>query len=697
MKNTISASVPRFDADKKLSGEAVYIGDMVLEGMLHARTVRSDRAHARIKSMHLPELPEGYFAVSKDDITGKNHMQSVVSDHPLFADEEVFYIGQPLLLIVGPDKETTASLATRVKIDYEDLPAITEMEEAIEQNETHVSYHYDKGNPEQAFRESKNIISETFFTGAPDQLYLETNGVIACWENNRMTIYGSMQCPFFVKNAVAEATHLDADQIRVIQVVTGGAFGGKEEFPSLLAAQAATASYKSGKPVRLLLDRKEDLETSTKRHPAKMKYRAAINEKQEITALDIDISFDGGAFATISPVVLQRGMFTATGVYAFPNIRVKGKVMKTHKVPSGAFRGFGAPQVLFAMEQLMNRISQKLNRPSLELKKKSLNKTGDPTATGGKMWSDIKVNEVIEKVIRMSGYLHKKENPGKNRGIGLSLFLHGCGFTGKGEVDISGKVILKKKNEKVSIYTSNVEMGQGPSTTLVKIVSQSLDIPETDISFETQDTDRVPNSGPTVASRTAMIIGGLVKKACNRLREKWHLPEAEVKEVYQHPGYVRWDNKTFKGDAYPVYSWGANIAEVEADPVTCEVHVKKLWGVYDIGVALDEDIIRGQMQGGMIQGLGYALMEKMEHRDGKLLQLNLTDYTIPTVMDTPEIVCDFVENPYEFGPFGAKCAGELPLNGIAPAIAEAAEQALSIKVNRIPMTPEYLKTQQHED
>ncbi len=297
----------------------------------------------------------------------------------------------------------------------------------------------------------------------------------------------------------------------------------------------------------------------------------------------------------------------------------------------------------------------------------------------------------------MSGYLHKKENPGKNRGIGLSLFLHGCGFTGKGEVDISGKVILKKKNEKVSIYTSNVEMGQGPSTTLVKIVSQSLDIPETDISFEPQDTDRVPNSGPTVASRTAMIIGGLVKKACNRLREKWHLPEAEVKEVYQHPGYVRWDNKTFKGDAYPVYSWGANIAEVEADPVTCEVHVKKLWGVYDIGVALDEDIIRGQMQGGMIQGLGYALMEKMEHRDGKLLQLNLTDYTIPTVMDTPEIVCDFVENPYEFGPFGAKCAGELPLNGIAPAIAEAAEQALSIKVNRIPMTPEYLKTQQHED
>lgn len=697
MENKISTSIPRFDASKKLSGEAVYIGDMVLDGMLHARTLRSEKAHARIISIELPELPEGYFAITKKDVPGENHMQSVVSDHPLFADKEVFYIGQPLLLMIGPDKEKTASLASQVKVRYEDLPSITNMEEAIRKNKTHVSYQYDKGNPEGAFRESKNIISETFYTGRPDQLYLETNGVIAKWENERMTVYGSMQCPFFVKNAVAEATGLAPDQIRVMQTVTGGAFGGKEEYPSLLAAQAAIASLKTGKPVRLILDRKEDLEASTKRHPAKMKYRAAINAKQEITAIDIDISFDGGAFATISPVVLQRGMFTATGVYNFPHIRVKGRVVDTHKVPSGAFRGFGAPQVLFAMEQMMLRISNRLNQNTLNFKKKHLIKTGDTTATGGKMWSDIKINEVIEKITGMSDYNHKKAKHGKNRGIGISLFLHGCGFTGRGEVDISGEVILKKKNENISIYTSNVEMGQGASTTLRKIVAQSLQIPEAKVSFEPQDTDRVPNSGPTVASRTAMIIGGLVKKACNQLLEKWHLPDVEVKEVYQHPGYVNWDNKTFRGDAYPVYSWGANVAEVEADPVTCEIDVKKLWGVYDIGVALDEDIIRGQMQGGMIQGLGYALMEKMEHLQGKLQQLNLTDYTIPTTMDTPEMECDFVENPYEFGPFGAKCAGELPLNGIAPAVAEAVEQALGLKVNQIPVSPEYLKERQHED
>jgi len=297
----------------------------------------------------------------------------------------------------------------------------------------------------------------------------------------------------------------------------------------------------------------------------------------------------------------------------------------------------------------------------------------------------------------MSNYEQTKTNPGKNRGIGISLFLHGCGFTGKGEVDISGEVILKKRGNKVSILTSNVEMGQGASTTLIKIVAHSLSIPEKDVDFVKQDTDAVPDSGPTVASRTAMIIGGLVKKASNKLLDRWEQEETEVKEVYKHPEYVTWNNDTFQGDAYPVYSWGANVAEVEADPVTCEVEVKKLWGVYDIGVALDEDIIRGQMQGGMVQGLGYAYLEKLTSRKGKFNQVNLTDYTIPTSVDVPEIECDFVENPYEFGPYGAKCAGELPLSGVAPALAEAVEQALGMEVRKIPMTPEYLKARKDED
>lgn len=697
MGKTISTSIPRLDADKKISGQAEYIADMVLDDFVHARTVRSEKARAGIKAIHLPELPEGYAVIDESDIPGNNRMQTVVSDHPLFAEDEVHYIGQPILLITGPSREKTTELASKVKIEYRELTAVTDMEEANAKNESHVEYNYSKGNPDAVFDNASKTIIDEYSTGQPEHLYLETNGVIATYQNDRITIYGSVQCPYFVKNAVVEATGLAPEQIQVIQTVTGGAFGGKEEYPSLLAAQAATASMKTGKPVRLILDRKEDIEATTKRHPALLRYKASLNSENEITGIDIDITFDGGAYSTISPVVLQRAMFTATGVYAFPSLRVTGRVVKTNKTPSGAFRGFGSPQVLFGIEQFMNRLAAEAGISGLALKKQYLLQKGDATSTGGKMWSDVKIREVTDKILARSGYEQKKDNPGKNRGIGISLFIHGCGFTGKGEVDISGEVILKKKGNKVSILTSNVEMGQGASTTLIKIVAHSLSIPESDVDFVKQDTDAIPNSGPTVASRTAMIIGGLVKKASNKLLDKWDQEEAEVKEVYKHPDYVTWDNDTFHGDAYPVYSWGANVAEVEADPVTCEVEVKKLWGVYDIGVALDEDIIRGQMQGGMVQGLGYAYLEKLTNQRGKLDQLNLTDYTIPTSVDVPEIECDFVENPYEFGPYGAKCAGELPLSGVAPAMAEAVEQALGLEVRQAPMTPEYLKAKKNED
>ena len=696
MGEKISSSIPRLDAEKKISGKAEYLADLRMDNLIHARTVRSSKAHARIEAIHLPELPEGYVVVGKEDITGNNRMQTVVSDHPIFAEGEVNYIGQPILLITGPSKEKTAELASQVKIEYRELSPITTIEEAVEKKEHHVVYDYSKGDPEKAFANASKIITDEFHTGRPEHLYLETNGVVAKYHNEKITIYGSIQCPYFVKNAIIEATGFPKEKIQIIQTVTGGAFGGKEEYPSLLAAQAATAAIKTNKTVRLILDRKEDIEASTKRHPSILKYRVALNEENEINALNIDVSFDGGAYATISPVVLQRGIFTATGVYAFPNLQVRGRVAKTNTVPSGAFRGFGSPQVLFGIEQLMNRIAYETGKSSLELKKHYFLKKGDTTSTGGKMWSDVKIREVLEKINRMSGYEQKKPNPGKNKGMGISFFLHGCGFTGKGEVNINAEVYLKKKGSKVGIYTSNVEMGQGASTTLIKIVAYSLSIPEDDVEFVTQDTDKVPDSGPTAASRTAMIIGGLVKKACNRLKEKWNEEETEVKEVYKHPEYVSWDNDKFQGDAYPVYSWGANVAEVEADPVTCELKVEKLWGVFDIGVALDEDIIRGQMQGGLVQGLGFAYMEKLTNKNGKLDQLNLTDYTIPTSMDIPEIECDFVENPYEFGPYGAKCAGELPLSGVAPALAEAAGQALNITVHQVPMTPEYLKAKKNE-
>ncbi len=280
-----------------------------------------------------------------------------------------------------------------------------------------------------------------------------------------------------------------------------------------------------------------------------------------------------------------------------------------------------------------------------------------------------------------------------SRGIGISLFFHGCGFTGSGERDhIKAKVrLVKRRDGTVEIRVANVDMGQGAQTTLRKVVAATLELPVERIAYDNPDTDRVPDSGPTVASRTAMIVGHLLERAAVELKQRWDSgQEVEVESNYRHPDHLEWDEDSLKGDAYPAYSWGVNVVEVEVDSITYETKVKGVWGVYDVGAALDDRIVKGQIDGGIAQGLGYATLEVMETRQGAIQQRNFTDYIIPTSLDLPRIESRLIDNPYEGGPFGAKGAGELPLIGAAPALAAAVGQAVGVCVDRIPVTPEYL-------
>ncbi|MBN2601889.1 MAG: molybdopterin-dependent oxidoreductase, partial [Candidatus Marinimicrobia bacterium] len=427
------------------------------------------------------------------------------------------------------------------------------------------------------------------------------------------------------------------------------------------------------------------------RHPSIVRYKAALNEKNDIIALDIDVLLDAGAYNGLSPVVLQRSIFSATGVYNFPHLKVRGRNFMTNNVPSGAYRGFGAPQTIFGTEMLLHNIALKLGVDSLDFKMRHILKRGDPTCTGGKIRDIVKLPEIISKVLDMSGYRNKLQKYGKYKGVGISLFLHGCGFTGNGEQMIQGKIILKKRGNNVILKVSSTEMGQGAETVLRKIVAYSLDLPMEQVLFETTDTGLVPDSGPTVASRTTMIVGGLLRQACLELQDRWEdADDFEVSRMYQHPDFLNWDNDLFYGDAYPVYSWGANVAEVAVDPVTYEIDVKNIWAVYDVGMPIDETTLQGQMQGGIAQGVGWASIEVMTADKGRLVQKNLTDYKVPTSMDIPEIECEFISNPYEFGPFGAKCAGELPFVGAPPAVAAAVSHALNVPIYSIPITPENL-------
>jgi CO/xanthine dehydrogenase Mo-binding subunit len=342
----------------------------------------------------------------------------------------------------------------------------------------------------------------------------------------------------------------------------------------------------------------------------------------------------------------------------------------------------------------MENIAQRLNIDSLELKKKYLLHKGDTSSTGGLFQYDIKLEEIIAEADKISGYSSKKQSysKGKLRGIGCSLFFHGCGFTGSSERDlIMPRVLLRKyRDNNVEIFVSSTEIGQGALTSLRKIVAHTLDIPVTQVLHTYPNTDFCPDSGPTVASRTVMIVGKLLYDCALKMKNRWNEEEFEVKQEYVYPDNLQWNNSKLQGNAYPEYSWGATVIEVEIDPLIFTIDILGIWAVFDIGTAIDEKIVKGQIEGGIVQGLGYACMEELTAHNGRLLQNSLTTYMIPTSLDFPKIYSKLIENPYPNGPYGARGLGEMPLVGTVPALALAVQNALDQKINQIPITPEYI-------
>ncbi|KFZ26795.1 MAG: putative xanthine dehydrogenase subunit D [Candidatus Izimaplasma bacterium HR2] len=686
----ITTSVLKIDNEEKSKGSAIYVSDITIPGMYYAKTVRSTISKGKIQKITLPEMPENYTIVDYKDIPGKNIVRIIFEDQKIFAEDEVTYYGEPIMLVVGPDKLIIEELVKQIKIEYiEETPVFEYVNSAI-------NYNFKKGDAKSAFENADKVIKYDYVTGYQEQLYIEPQGMVVDIEGDKVTLTGSLQCPYYVKNAVLSALDAKDSEVRVIQAVVGGAFGGKEEFPSLTTTQLAVAAKKIGKPIKMIYEREEDMEVTTKRHPSKINMEAAISKDKEILAFRANVGLDAGANIGLSGVVLSRALIACTGAYTIDDIEVNGDVFLTNTVPNGAYRGFGAPQMLFAVEMFMHHIAKEIDCDPLKLRLRYLSKQGDATSTQGTFNDPIIMNDMIKKAMKESDYKAKKIKYAKEdvyKGIGMSWFLHGCGFTGSGEsTHINALVKLRKdKNDKVHILIAAVDMGQGIRTTMMKIVSQVLDIPLEQTVYDLPNTDLVPDSGPTVASRTIMIVGGLVARAAKQLKENWTPgEELTVSERYKQPEYIKWDEDNFVGDAYPAYSWGVNIVEVEVCPVTYQVTLQHVWSVYDVGKAIDERIIMGQADGGIMQGIGYGYLEVMNSKDGRIQQKNVTDYIIPTSVDSPPLDTYLMDNPYPLGPYGAKGAGELTLVGGAPAVALAIEEAIGKKIHKIPVTPEYI-------
>lgn len=702
----IGDRIVRVDAVQKARGEAVYVCDMTLPNMQYAYMVRSTIARGRIKAIHVPELPEGYYFISAKDIPaqGKNELWMIAKDWRCFAEDYVLYVGETIGLVVGPDRSVLERIKAQIKIDYEEqTPAVT-IDDGIhcvggpmfpEKNSNVMCELFcEKGRPmDEVFAEADEVFEETIETPYQEHVHLETNSAIADMEDGKFVFYASAQCPFYIRKSIAGLLDIPYDDIIVRQCTTGGAFGGKEHFPDVLCGALLVAENKIRKPIKMVFDREEDTQFSVKRHPSKCIYKTAVKDGK-ITGVYGHIYYNCGAYLSSSYVVLQRGVFHGNGVYTFDNTYLKGEGIGTNMFPSCAFRGFGAPQTLFAIETHLDHLAHHLGVDPLEFKMKYLAKKGDETTTNGHIIEEVKLPEMLEVVTRESDYWRKAKEYelGCGRGIGIAMYNHGGAFTGNGEqAIIKAHARLVKTGDRVSIQVGSTEMGQGFKTSLRKICAATLGVSIDQIEYLDPDTSKVVDSGPTAASRSTMVVGRLVERAAQEMKERWSEGDFTTEVEYEHPDGYPWDQTTFRGDAYLGYGWGVACVEVEVDKLTNEVKTLGVWSSHEIGKAIDELIVHGQINGGILQSLGYGSMEKLEVKGGRFKQKSMSDYVIPTSMDFPKQFYHIQENPYPWGPYGAKGMGELVFNGASAAYVDAVERALNTRFTSIPIPPEAIE------
>ncbi len=725
------AAPPRREGPAKLTGEAKYADDLVFPGAWFGATIRSTEAHARLVGI---DLDDGFdwstvVVVTAADIPGDNIVSLISDDQPVLVPVggEIRHHAEPVVLLAAADRATLRAARHAVALRTEALPPVFDPLES-----DHVFAHYEigSGDLDAGFAEADLVLEGTYRVGHQEQLYIENNAMIAVpREDGGVAVHGSLQCPYYVHKALKRALKLDDAGAQVVQAETGGGFGGKEEYPSIIALHAAVLARKAGTPVRMIYDRHEDIAATTKRHPAIVTHRTGVKRDGTLVAQDIEVVMDGGAYCTLTPVVLSRGALHAGGPYRCANVRIRARATRTNTPPNGAFRGFGAPQTEFAAETQLNRLADRLGLSPLEIRRRNAYRLDDTTPTGQVLRESVAAEEVLERAAEASEFERTRERTARARverqgsgtvpasplltgrartasGIGLALAWHGAGFTGSGEVKLASVASIElTAGGVIRVLTGSTEMGQGTKTIFPQLVAEALGVPYESVEIAPQDTAIVPDSGPTVASRTAMVVGGLLIQAARRLREQVEAATGgEFAATYRdhagvngavridqrfepYPG-IHFDDATYRGDAYPAFGWASCVAEVEVDLDTGEVAVRDVVAVDDIGRVIHPILAEGQVEGGTLQAIGYATIEEMKVRDGRYLNDRLATYLIPTALDAPRITALLVEAPFSGAPHGAKGVGELPMDVGAPAVVAAIHDATGVWIHDLPATPE---------
>jgi CO/xanthine dehydrogenase Mo-binding subunit len=732
---SVGSSPPRVDGVAKVTGAAVYVDDIAPEGVQFGRTLRSQVPHGVLRGVW---LEPGFdwtdvTVVTAEDLPGPNVVALIEDDQPALVPigGTIRHREEALALVAAPTRERAAEALRHVRVQVEPLHPVLSIDDALAGDVTlrsdtnvcsEITIHKADDDLDAVLAGCDHVIEATYQTGAQEQMYIEPQGMLATWNGDTVRVTGSLQCPYYIHKALCVLFELPAERVEVVQAVTGGGFGGKEEYPSMLAAHASLLSRKAARPVKMIYGRGEDIAATTKRHPARVHHRLGFSADGTLVAADIDVVLDGGAYATLSAVVLSRGVLHAPGPYRIPHVRVRGRVVLTNHPPHGAFRGFGAPQTVFACERQMDEAARAVGMDAMAFRRLNMLRAGDATATGQVLDESVggaEVLDAVETALTAPGpsvapRLGTLPSPVR-RGRGLAFWFHGAGFTGSGEQRLMGQAtVATRADGGFEVRSSSADIGQGVLTIFTQIAADALGVGTEHVIVPEPDTARVPDSGPTVASRTCMIVGKVVERAATALRqrlESWagdqgldaddlcavaarhHADVGEAAETttYEPPANVQWDDATYSGAAYPVYGWAACLVDLAVDDDTREVVIERCLHAVDVGHAIHRKIVQGQIEGGTLQALGWALLESVPYDDGRVANPSMTDSIIPTSFDAPELETLIVEVPYTRGPHGAKGVGEIPMDGPAAAVANALRDAYGVAFDELPLLPEVIE------
>ncbi len=749
----VGKGITRADSLDKALGRAKFVEDYFEEHMLFVKQVWSTEPHALIEEIDVSEalrIPGVVGVYTAKDIPGENQVGYALPDQPLLAERKVRYHGEPIALVVAEDIDKAFKAAEAVRIKYKPLPVLLDPLEAMKRKDvlvhdemgSNIAFRTKvrKGNVEEGFAKADVVVENEYRTHHQEHLYLETEGAIAIPElDGRLTLITAGQYPHLVQSIVSRVLGIPMSNIKVIIPYLGGGFGGKDDEGPLVAAKAALVAYHTHKPVFLMYTREESIRMHPKREATIIKYKSGATKDGKLTAIEVTIIHDTGAYANRGPYILWRATVHASGPYNVPNAKVDGYCVYTNKVPQGSFRGFGNPSVQFAAESQMDELARKLGMDPVEFRLKNLLRPGQLTITSQLLDHSVGIAEAVEKLAKtMEWSKRRKEIEEYNarskrykRGIGIGVGWHGIS-TSRGVPDWSNAYIKIDKDGSVTVFTGIIEMGQGsPNSSHRQIAAEILGAPldKVKVVFGTSDA---PDTGATHASRGTSIgaIGVLVAAA--RIRERINKLVAEALRIspdevviengVAHPrgrkepsmtwdeivklaytrgvdlsatGYFFLPKGTFddvkgQGYAYPAYSYVAVAVEVEVDTHTGIVKVLRAWPALAAGRIINPVQVEAQMEGAIVQGMGYVLMEQFVFDEkGRIVNADLTDYVIPTALDIPRIEKPvYVEDLFRYGPFGAKGVGEMALIPVPAAIANAVSHALGVRVTKLPLTPE---------